>query len=508
MISIVSNKKFVLASAFALLVIASSTFSWPSKSWASDRPIRIASKKFAESFILAEIMAQLIEKEMGIPVERKFGLGGTMICFEALKNDEIDLYPEYSGTALHVLLKTDQDLSFGQMNERFKQSYGLEWLEPFGFNNSYAIAMSRRRAESLGIEKYSDLLSYPELNWGLSYEYLNRNDGWHALKAYYGFQPTGFVKGIEHALSYEAVASGHIDLMDVYTTDAKILTYDLMVLDDDRNFFPKYLGAPLARSEVLDRYPQLRKILGRLGQSIDDAEMQRLNAQAEVEKKDFAEIAANFLHPNDETIVAGSSFWRTLIARTLRHLKLTFLAVLFASLVGIPLGIVMMRVAWLARPILYATGVVQTVPSIALLALMIPLFGIGQIPAMVALFIYGLLPIVRNTYVGLTGIDPSVLEAADGIGLLPSKKLRYVEIPLAMPVILAGIRTSAVINVGTATLAAFIGAGGLGEPIVTGLALADTNLILQGAIPAMMLAILVEYSLSLIEHSFKWKRVS
>lgn len=476
----------------------------PSPAFAQD-PIRLGSKKFTESYILAEIMAQTIEKELKIPVERRHGLGGTFVAYEALRTGAIDIYPEYSGTAIEVLLKAKRELSFEEMNGLLRRQAGAEWLKPFGFNNSYALAMLKTKAEALGIKKYSDLRKQPSLRFAFSHEFLNREDGWPALKNHYGFVPSENPRGMEHTLVYEAIKEGKIDLMDVYTTDAKVQTYDLLVLEDDQKFFPHYFGAPLVRTAVLEKIPKLREVLNGLERKIDDETMRRLNAGAEVEGKSFAEVAHEFLATEKPKI--SNEMWSLMGERTLQHLKLTFLSVFFAGLVGIPLGILTWRKRWLTNPILYSCGIAQTIPSIALLALMIPLFGIGEAPALVALFIYGLLPIIRNTFVGLKEIQPAILEAADGIGLRPMKKLWFVELPLALPTILAGVKTSAVINIGTATLAAFIGAGGLGEPIVTGLALHNTGLILQGAIPAACLAILVEYFLGLFELSFAWKSV-
>lgn len=468
-------------------------------------PIRIGSKNFTESYILAEIMAQKIERDLQIPVERKFGLQGTLVCFEALKNGEIDLYPEYSGTMLKVLLKTDAVLDFKEMNKILRKRYQIEWIDPFGFDNSYALAMLRTKAVALGIENYSDLVRHRELTWGLSYEFLNREDGWPALSRFYGFQPEAPVRGMEHTLVYEGVQAGNIDILDVYTTDAKIVAYHLAVLKDDRHFFPHYWGAPLIRQETLRSHPGLERVLKSLSGEISDEMMRQLNTEAEIGRKSFAHVSHDFLQTDKKEMFFDDSFWKTLLHRTGRHLKLVFISVLAAVLVGIPIGMLMTRAAWFAGPALYVTGMMQTIPSIALLALMIPLFGIGQLPALVALFLYGLLPIVRNTYVGLQNISPVLLQAADGLGMRPFQRLCHIEMPLALPTILAGIKTSAVINVGTATLAAFIGAGGLGEAIVTGLALNNVGLILQGAIPAALLAIVVEYSLSLFERTFRWK---
>ena len=186
---------------------------------------------------------------------------------------------------------------------------------------------------------------------------------------------------------------------------------------------------------------------------------------------------------------------------TLRHLFLTAVAVVLAIAIAVPLGIVLTRREALAGPVLGAAGVIQTVPGLALLAFMIPLpgLGLGARSAITALFLYALLPIVRNTYAGIKEVDPDVVEAALGMGLYDRQILWRIELPLAMRTIMAGIRTSTVISIGVATLAAFIGAGGLGDPIVTGLQLNDTHLILSGAIPAALLAVAVDFALGRLE---------
>jgi osmoprotectant transport system permease protein len=194
-----------------------------------------------------------------------------------------------------------------------------------------------------------------------------------------------------------------------------------------------------------------------------------------------------------------------LAQRTLRHLLLSAVSLALAALVAIPLGLAIERRRAWAEPIVRAIGLLQTIPGIALLAFMIPLLGIGVVPALVALFTYSLYPIVRNTYSGVRDADPMAVSAAHALGMTPGQVLRYVRLPLAAPAIMAGVRTAAVINVGTATLAAFIGAGGLGEPIVTGLALSDSGLILSGAIPAALLALTVDLGLALCERAVRPK---
>ena len=181
------------------------------------------------------------------------------------------------------------------------------------------------------------------------------------------------------------------------------------------------------------------------------------------------------------------------------HLKLTGIALLAACLVGLSLALVVYRSSPLSAAVLYTAGLLQTIPSIALLALMIPIAGVGQKPAIIALFLYSLLPIARNSITALVTIDPLLRRVATALGLTQVQQLRHIYLPLALPHVLAGVRIAAVVSIGTATLAAFIGAGGLGEPIVTGLALNNTGLILQGAIPAALLALCTELMFEALE---------
>ena len=226
-----------------------------------------------------------------------------------------------------------------------------------------------------------------------------------------------------------------------------------------------------------------------------------MNAKAVIERYSFDEIARDFLSNDDKTrkIDQRETFWQKLLKNTFTHIKLTSIALTAGIFFGLICGFFAYNRQRISGVVLYSSGLMQTVPSIALLALMIPIFGIGEVPAIVALFLYSILPIVRNTITGLRSIDPVLKKVVVSIGLDERQQMYRVLIPLAMPAILSGIKTAAVISIGTATLAAFIGAGGLGEPIVTGLALNDVNLILQGAIPAAILAILVEFLFSLLE---------
>ncbi len=459
--------------------------------------IRVGAKHFNEGYILSEIISQLLESE-GYTVERKYNLGGTLVCFEALKNNAIDVYPEYSGTISAEILKQPL-LSYQEINLSLQKNFQLEIAEPYGFNNTYALVIKKELSEAKNIRTISDVKNHKELNLGLSYEFLKRQDGWDNLAKRYSLphQPVG----LEHGLAYQALDQNKIDLTDAYSTDGEIDKYNLVVLRDNLYFFQQYQATSLYRQGIDTR---VKSILAKLNGKIDEERMQRMNASVLYDKKTFEQIATGFLLYEGIILKRQperKSTFNDILQNTGTHLLLTFSALLLAISFSIPLGVWLYWHAGIAKPILYFTGLLQTIPSIALLAMMIPLFGIGVVPAVVALFLYAVLPILRNTLTGLQSVDPLLKKVADGIGMNRFQKIRFVEFPLAVPVILAGIRTAAVINVGTATLAAFIGAGGLGEFIVTGLALNNTELILRGAIPAALLAIAVEFGFSFLE---KW----
>jgi len=484
--------------------------------------IAIGSKNFTESRLLAEIMAQLIESRTDLEVDRRTNLGGTALVFAALRAGEIDLYPEYTGTGWAVQLGLTEKVNdplrvFLRVSREFRVRYGLTWLAPFGFNNTYALALDEAVAERLGVSRISDLLAQQEdIRAGLSHEFLNREDGYPGLSRVYGLA-LAKLSGMEHGLAYEALASGQLDLIDVYNTDGKLLRYKVRVLTDDRRFFPPYDAAPLIRQDTLARYPVLETVLGELSFRIDDQTMRRLNYQVEVEGGEFAHVARVYLQasglldkaeqgPEDARGARPGLLAQIFSGKTLdllfRHLLLTGLAVLLAIVFAVPLGIALTRWEFLAGPALGAAGIIQTIPSLALLAFMIPIpfLGLGTPAAVAALFLYALLPILRNTYTGIRDVDPELIDAARGMGLRDREILTRVQLPLSWRTIMAGIRTSTVISVGVATLAAFIGAGGLGDPILTGLQLSDMQVVLSGAIPAALLAITIDFLLGRIEH--------
>jgi osmoprotectant transport system permease protein len=453
---------------------------------AQPKQIVVGSKRFTESYVLGEI-ARTALQNAGFTVEHKQGMGGTIILWEALRGDEIALYPEYTGTITEEILKTKQPLSTDGMRALLRQE-GVGMTGELGFNNTYALVMRRDRAAKLGIRKISDLRNHPELNVGVTHEFLDRQDGWAPLTARYGLQMHN-VRGIDHALGYAAIAAGSIDVKDAYSTDAKIAENDLIVLDDDLNYFPQYKAVFLYRLDIDSRaVAALEKLVG----TIDEARMRRLNSEAE-RTKDYALAAALYfgqkpVSPSND-LIGKIGHW------TLRHLELVGASLFLGIIVGIPLGIRASRPGPVSNFILSTSGVIQTIPSLALLALLVPLpfFGISPVTAIFALFLYSLLPIVRNTATGLQDIPTAVRESAAALGLEPHAQLWKVFLPLASRTILAGVKTSAIIGVGTATLAALIGVGGLGEPIISGLNLNDYGTILEGAIPAALLALLVQF---------------
>ncbi|MCB1844007.1 MAG: ABC transporter permease subunit, partial [Halioglobus sp.] len=432
----------------------------------AEKPVRIGSKTFIESYVIAEVAAQLLESR-GVPVERRVGLGGTLIAYEALRQGSVDVYPEYTGTLTETVLHTP-GADLPELHAALADQ-GLALAVMLGFNNSYAIALDAQRAAALNILSIGDLAAHPQLRLSFSHEFLSRGDGWPALQAHYNLpQRPG---GIEHALAYGAVASGAIDGTDAYTTDGELDSHALTLLRDDQGFFPDYSAALLIRADLP---AHAREILAELDGRIDAGSMRRMNRRVADGGEAPAMVAADFLlstglteSKSGRVVLPGVA--ERVLGYTLVHLKLTAVALLLACLVAVPLALALAPKPSVARGFLYATGLLQTIPALALLALLIPVVGLGQGPAIIALFLYSLLPIVRNTLTGLFVVDPLLKQVAAGMGLTRRQQLLRIELPLAAPTILAGIKTAAVISIGTATLAAFVGAGGMGEPIITGL---------------------------------------
>ena len=461
------------------------------------QPVRIGSKQFTESVILGEI-ARLAARDAGVQAVHQRELGGTRILWKALQQGDIDAYPEYTGTLTHELLQdVPADADIATLRARL-EPLGIGITDPLGFDNTYAIGMRQDEAARLDIRRISDLRAHPSLRLGFSNEFMDRGDGWPGLRRAYALPQTK-VSGLDHVLSYRAVASGAVDAIDLYSTDAEIPYYHLRTLPDDRHYFPRYQAVFLYRLALERDEPAFVAALRRLAGRIDEQAMRTMNAAVKLDGRRDSAVAADFLGTRVEAGRRG--LWQWLRQRSVEHVELVASSLGLALALAIPLGIVAARRRRLGQLVIAATGVLQTVPSLAMFVFMIPLLGIGTWPAVAALFLYSLLPIVRNTHAGLVGIAPELIESAAALGLPPRVRLRRIELPLAMRSILAGIKTAAVINVGTATLAALIGAGGYGQPILTGIRLDSIPLILEGAIPAAVLALLVQGLFELVE---KW----
>jgi osmoprotectant transport system permease protein len=470
-------------------------------------PAVVGSKRFTESYILGEVVKQVLA-DAGVPAEHRQGLGNTAVMEQALATGSIELYPEYTGTIVRELLKRDDPAPSMEQLNAWLAPRGLKAGVPLGFNNSYALAMREDDAKKRGIETISDLAKAgATVRPGLSHEFLSRADGWPALQRAYGL-PMAPGNGLDHGLAYQALAAGQVDVVDAYSTDAQIAGLKLRVLRDDRKFFPRYDAVLLMRAGFDD------KPLAFLAGRIDDDAMRAMNAQVEIEGRTFAAVAHDFVTRAKGGTAAPASqrqgFLGRLFApdlpRLLReHLLLVFVSLAVAVAIGVPAGVLAHRQPRLAGTLFAVTGVVQPIPSLALLAFLIALLGtIGVVPALVALSVYALLPIVHNTHAGLASLPEGMRQAGLALGLRDGQVLRSIELPLAAPTILAGIKTAAVLNVGTATVATFIGAGGLGERIVSGLAVNDSALMLAGAVPAAVLALLIQWAFDAVERH--WRR--
>jgi osmoprotectant transport system permease protein len=451
--------------------------------------VKVGSKRFTESYILGELLAR------AAGAEHRPGLGNTAILYEALKSGAVDVYPEYTGTIAREILKTEESLDLPALNARL-QPLGLAVSVPLGFSNSYALGTR------LPLRTISELAKRPQARIGLSHEFLGRRDGWPGLKQAYGLPQTP--RGLDHGLAYEALAAGELDVIDLYSTDAKIERYRITVLEDDRHYFPAYQAVLLHRADAPRRFPAAFDAFRKFAGKIDAATMVKLNARAEIDNIPFTQVAAEFLgQSGSERRTLWSALFAPDFGRLLaQHLALVFISLAAAVLIGVPLGMAAAKQRVLEQPVLVLTGLIQTIPSLALLAFLIPLTGaIGVWPALIALFLYALLPITRNAHAGLVQVPRGLVQAGTALGLTPRQVLRHVKLPLALPTIMAGIKTSAVINVGTATIAAFIGAGGFGERISQGLALNDHTVLLAGALPAAALALIVHALFEVIERS-------
>lgn len=493
----VSLVRFILLSLFSLNLFA--------------KELTIGSKSFSESIILSEMLAQILEENYQYKINRKLNLGGTSVLFDALKGGDIDLYPDYTGTGYIMMLKmqgeTDPQVVYDIVKKEYEDRFNITWSPSLGFNNTYAIAVrdSDERFEKINTISQAIPLA-KELRFVAAHESMEREDGYKAFKKFYQLPfDDNKVKGVDGGLMYSAIRDKHADMIMSYSTDGRIKAYDLKILEDDKKFFPPYYAAFLVKEKTLKEHPALSEIFELFDDLITEDEMIEMNDLVDRAKRDPKNVAHNYLVKKGlitgkikkPTLKKGFfnyalSKKKYLLKITKEHLLLSFGALFLALLVSIPTGVALTRFPKLSQYVFPIINTVQTIPSLALLGFLIPLMGIGYLPAVIALFLYSLLPLIRNTYSGIDGVNTNFIEASRGLGLTPMQILLKVEIPLAMPIILAGIRTASVIVIGTATLAALVGAGGLGDPIFRGVATVNGDLILLGAVPSALLAIIVD----------------
>ena len=465
--------------------------------------VTVGSKRFTESYIIGEILYKTIKSTHEVNVDLKPGMGNTAILFSALKNGQIDLYPDYSATISNEILNSDKRLSISEINIGLKK-YGIQAGIPLGFSNNFVLVMNKQKADSLGIKNISHLAKYKNLNLGFTQEFIVRRDGWEGLRSAYHLPFSG-LKGLDHGLAYEALFHNQVDVIVSYSTDAKLSNETLIMLKDDLSYFPPYDAIILFRENFPIRAPLSWQAIERLENTLTESTVINLNKMGEIEKFKFSEIADLFLEK--KSVNAGHPltltdeiFNKELLNLLLQHIYLVYIALLLASLAGIILGFIAYHFPYTKQFILGAVTIIYTIPSLALFAIFIALFNsIGTFPAVTALFLYSLLPIVRNTYSALEQINPDLRDIIAILGLSKWFALIKIEFPLALPTIMAGVKTSAILCVGTATIAALIGAGGLGERIIQGLASNNTNTLLSGAIPAALLSLFIYYLFEVVE---------
>ena len=485
---------------------------------AESKDITVGSKIFTENILLGEMLSILLEEKYNYKVVRNLNIGGTKLVFDALKSGQIDIYPEYTGTGYIMLLNLSEKKSpskvYRIVKKEFRKKFQLIWSLPLGFNNTYALAVRSDDKRFSDIYKVSDLVGKVEdLSLAAGHEFMERKDGYENFTKSYNIYFSK-IYSMDQGLMYSALKNKETDMIMSYSTDGRIRAYQLRLLEDDKKYFPSYQAAFLTRADLLKKFPKIKQAFRDLENNINEKEMIYLNNQVDQLKYETNIVAKNFLIKKkllDADIVSLNhkslfSYYYSkkdyLLHIFIEHLVLIFSSLFLALLLSIPLGVLIARKKIIAKVVFPIINTLQTIPSLALLGLLIPVLGIGYAPAIVTLFIYSLLPLIRNTYEGIKGVDKNSIEAAIGIGLTKWQILNKIEIPLALPIIIAGIRTSTVIVVGTATLAALVGAGGLGEPIFRGMATINSKLIFLGAVPCAVLAVILDRSLSFLEAIF------
>ncbi len=463
--------------------------------------IRIGGKVFTEQNILVDLIKIYLE-DKGYKTQTQKNLGGTFVAYEALKTGNLDLYVEYSGTSYHTIFKQEKIISENDtylwLKERFKKE-NIYLFQDLGFSNSYALIT----VQNQNYQTMKDLVKdSPNLTIGFEHEFLSRPDGFsNMLKAYdYNFKNP---KTMNVGLMYEALKTKQLDVGIGYSTDGRNKAFNLKILEDNLDFFPKYKAAILAKTSVLQNHKNLESELMALSGLITATDMIQMNYEVDALKKSSNLVAKNFLISKGLIAYSslklshnflGLSYPEIILIKNklLEHIEICFIALCFSILIGFSLGVLAFEFKPLKPLVFSFVNLLQTLPSLALFGFLIPFMGIGFWPAMIALILYSILPLVHNVYIGLSEIDLDIIESCQAIGMTKLQILLQVRIPIAMPTLGAGLRTCTAIIIGTATVAAFIGAGGLGELIFQGISSLNHRMILLGAVPAALLALLAD----------------
>lgn len=265
----------------------------------SENEIVVAGKNFTEQDIMASVVGILLEENTDLKVTVKSYLGGTDVVFNSMKNGTLDAYVEYTGTGLVNILEqkviSDQDQVYDVVKKEFADQFQLEWLKPIGFNNTYALAVTQDTAQKYGLQKVSDLQAHAKhLTFGVEQEFLERSDGLPGLKQAYGFEFAG-TKAMDPGLKYQALMEDEVQVIDAFSTDGRLVKNNLVILEDDKKFFPPYYAAPIVRQETVEKHPEVKTELLKLAGTMDETEMAELNAQVDVDKRKADDVAREWL---------------------------------------------------------------------------------------------------------------------------------------------------------------------------------------------------------------------
>lgn len=519
--------KTVRSALLLMLVVSMLSAALPGKAEAADR-VRIGTQTFTETKILAEIYKAVIEENTDLDVDITTDLASSSLLLRSISRDELDMGTLYSGEIFNGYFDIedtkDRDAVLRQAQEGFDKLWDLKWFDPLGFENTYTLAVRQEVAEQYGLTKMSDLKDHAQnMRIGVDTTWLERPaDGYPAFTKAYGFS-FAQTSPMEISLVYSAVSDKIVDIVLAYTTDPGLKEFNLVTLEDDKQFFPPFDASTVARKGLLKEHPELDEALTSLVGTIDEDTMTNLSYQVDVEKMEPRTVALKYLvdqglldesklpasakHPEANSLVKfyyyiteNSSY---LLHLTWVHILMVLCGLGLALVVGIPLGIISARYDKTGRVIMFFTNIIQVLPSMALLVLLMVLFGLGFKSVVIGLFLYSLNPVVRNTYVGLKEVSPALKDAGKGMGMSKFQLLWKVEMPLSIPFLMAGLRVAAVIAIGVAALAPIIGGDGLGREIYAGLNQRHNIKIFAGAIPAALLAILADIFLGRLAERFK-----